>query len=97
MHSVAQVTSLGSFIGGASRRCTHSPRFVVRPIRSPNALGRSVVVPCFHQLEVSWVWGFCFSSTTPITQRCAATALHGSRVLAGGAPHRKCQRVGTRC
>jgi hypothetical protein len=60
MHSVAQVTSLGSFIGGASRRCTHSPRFVVRPIRSPNALGRSVVAPCFHQLEVSWVWGFCF-------------------------------------
>ena len=97
MHRVAQVTSLGSFIGGASRRCTHSPRFVVRPIRSPNALGRSVVAPCFHQLEVSWVWGFCFSSTTPITERCAAAALCGSRVLAGGAPHRKCQRVGTRC
>ena len=104
MHSVAQVTSLGSFIGGASRRCTHSPRFVVRPIRSPNALGRSVVAPCFHQLEVSWVWGFWHhfafllqrqSHVHP--QRCAATALCGSRVLAGGAPHRKCQRVGTRC
>jgi hypothetical protein len=60
MHGVAQVTSLGSFIGGASRCCTHSPRFVVRSIRSPNALGRSVVAPCFHQLEVSWVWGFAF-------------------------------------
>ena len=33
MHGVAQVTSLGSFIGGASRRRTHSPRFVVLSAR----------------------------------------------------------------
>ena len=72
MHGVAQVTSLGSFIGGASRRRTHSPRFVVRPIRSPNALGRSVVATCFRQLEVSWVWGFCFfiNANHPALRRC---------------------------
>ena len=39
MQGVRQVTSLGSFIGGASRRCTHSPRFVVRPIRGLSGLG----------------------------------------------------------